>query len=88
VVGSAAMLAGVTRMTMSLTVIIFELTGAITYGIYERLIQISGYPYLNGSDSFDSDIPVSKIMRRKEGIEVIEAERADLSYIGTAMNKD
>jgi len=30
-VGAAASLAGVTRMTVSLTVIMFELTGALTY---------------------------------------------------------
>ncbi|CAG8515755.1 4879_t:CDS:2, partial [Dentiscutata heterogama] len=30
-VGAAACLAGVTRMTVSLTVIMFELTGALTY---------------------------------------------------------
>lgn len=31
-VGAASFLAGVTRMTVSLTVIMFELTGALTYG--------------------------------------------------------
>lgn len=37
-VGAAAALAGVTRMTVSLTVIMFELTGSLSYGLF-RFIQ-------------------------------------------------
>eukprot|EP01061_Rhynchopus_euleeides_P041402 TRINITY_DN71_c3_g1_i1.p1 TRINITY_DN71_c3_g1~~TRINITY_DN71_c3_g1_i1.p1 ORF type:complete len:784 (+),score=288.88 TRINITY_DN71_c3_g1_i1:69-2420(+) len=69
IVGAAAVLGGVTRMTLSLVVIIFELTGGLEYlvpvmlavliskwvgegigdadSIYERHIELNGYPYLD-----------------------------------------
>ncbi|CAJ0764270.1 21221_t:CDS:10, partial [Entrophospora sp. SA101] len=65
-VGAAASLAGVTRMTVSLTVIMFELTGALTYvlvsidnadgfvhhGIYNLLIDLNEHPFLDANAEY------------------------------------
>ncbi|KAJ1984160.1 hypothetical protein H4R34_000814 [Dimargaris verticillata] len=73
IVGAAAVLCGTTRMTMSLVVIFFELTGNLTYimpmmlsimvskwvsdffckdSIYDAMIRIAGYPYLDNQHTF------------------------------------
>ncbi|KAJ1978280.1 hypothetical protein H4R35_001968 [Dimargaris xerosporica] len=73
IIGAAAVLCGTTRMTMSLVVIFFELTGNLTYimpmmlsimvskwvsdffckeSIYDAMIRIAGYPYLDNQHTF------------------------------------
>lgn len=44
-VGAAASLAGVTRSTVSLTVIMFELTGTLTYVLVSFIIDFLFYYY-------------------------------------------
>lgn len=91
-VGAAAALAGVTRMTVSLTVIMFELTGALTYvlpimltvmcanwvgnafgreGIYDGLIRLNGYPFLDTKEEYINNASASNIMTRIEDLDVI-----------------
>eukprot|EP00842_Homolaphlyctis_polyrhiza_P005361 jgi/Hompol1/5826/HPOL_002376-RA len=93
-VGAAASLAGVTRMSVSLTVIMFELTGALSYvlpimitilvskwvgdsfgkqGIYERLILLNGYPFLNPNEEYTFSTSAANVMTRLEDIEYIVA---------------
>ncbi|KAJ1336960.1 hypothetical protein BSLG_006720 [Batrachochytrium salamandrivorans] len=91
-VGAAASLAGVTRMSVSLTVIMFELTGALSYvlpimitvlvakwvgdiygkqGIYECLITLNGYPFLNPNEEYTHSTSAANVMTRLEDIETI-----------------
>ncbi|KAJ3024116.1 hypothetical protein HKX48_006472 [Thoreauomyces humboldtii] len=93
-VGAAAALAGVTRMTVSLTVIMFELTGALTYilpimltvmvakfvsdalgteGIYDALIRLNGYPFLDAKAEQIWNSAAGSVMTRVEDLVVIEA---------------
>ncbi|KAK6097494.1 hypothetical protein MT418_003109 [Batrachochytrium dendrobatidis] len=93
-VGAAASLAGVTRMSVSLTVIMFELTGALSYvlpimitalvakwvsdiygkhGIYECLITLNGYPFLNPNEEYTHTTSAANLMTRLEDIETISA---------------
>ncbi|RKO87232.1 chloride channel [Blyttiomyces helicus] len=93
-VGAAAALAGVTRMTVSLTVIMFELTGALSYvlpimitvmvakwvgdafgleGIYDALIHLNGYPFLDTKEEYSFNATAAQIMTRSEDLEVITA---------------
>eukprot|EP00730_Choanoeca_flexa_P007677 TRINITY_DN12374_c0_g2_i3.p1 TRINITY_DN12374_c0_g2~~TRINITY_DN12374_c0_g2_i3.p1 ORF type:complete len:748 (+),score=137.86 TRINITY_DN12374_c0_g2_i3:1-2244(+) len=83
-VGAAATLGGVTRMTVSLVVIMFELTGGLTYilplmvgvmvskwvgdainpsGIYDRHIQLNGYPFLENKDPFEHPSIAKDVMQ-------------------------
>ncbi|KND04750.1 uncharacterized protein SPPG_00455 [Spizellomyces punctatus DAOM BR117] len=91
-VGAAAALGGVTRMTVSLTVIMFELTGALTYilpimltvmvskwvgdalgkaSIYDALIELNGYPFLDAKEEYTYSTTVGSVMTRVEDLEVI-----------------
>nr|KAJ3419505.1 hypothetical protein HK105_006864 [Polyrhizophydium stewartii] len=93
-VGAAASLAGVTRMSVSLTVIMFELTGALSYvlpimitilvakwigdihgkhGIYDRLIALNGYPFLNPNEEYTHSTSAANVMTRLEDIDWISA---------------
>ncbi|KAI8999840.1 chloride channel, partial [Gaertneriomyces semiglobifer] len=106
-VGAAAALGGVTRMTVSLTVIMFELTGALTYtvltrcvpyvvlpimltimtskwtadflcpeSIYDALIHLNGYPYLDPHTSYDKPtsndaLTANDVMTKSGDLEVL-----------------
>ncbi|TPX50469.1 hypothetical protein SeLEV6574_g00870 [Synchytrium endobioticum] len=95
-VGAAAFLSGVTRMTVSLAVIMFEFTGALTYilpvmvtimvakfvgdafgagGIYDALVRLNSYPYLDPREEYDGNKhdTAAGIMTRVQDIEVITA---------------
>ncbi|KAH9083912.1 voltage-gated chloride channel [Lactarius deliciosus] len=70
--GAAAALSGVMRITVTVVVIMFELTGALTYilptygsllGIADEAIRFNGYPFLEKDDHV-YDAPVSRVMRR------------------------
>ncbi|KAI8909258.1 chloride channel [Powellomyces hirtus] len=94
-VGAAAALGGVTRMTVSLTVIMFELTGALTYSeyllpimltvmvskwvgdalgtesIYDALIHLNGYPFLDSKTDYIWNTTAGSVMTRVEDLDVI-----------------
>ncbi|KAI9105517.1 chloride channel [Phlyctochytrium arcticum] len=91
-VGAAAALGGVTRMTVSLTVIMFELTGALTYilpimltvmvakwtgdalgkdSIYDALIHLNGYPFLDANEEYPYNTTVQAVMTRVQEIDCI-----------------
>ncbi|KAJ3300244.1 hypothetical protein HK104_002806 [Borealophlyctis nickersoniae] len=93
-VGSAAALGGVTRMTVSLTVIMFELTGALSYvlpimitvmvskwvgdafgkeSIYDALIHLNGYPFLDNKEAYTYNTVASAVMTKFEDLDVITA---------------
>ncbi|KAJ2993099.1 hypothetical protein HDV02_002640 [Globomyces sp. JEL0801] len=80
IVGAAAALGGVTRMTVSLVVIIFELTGALSYGdlggegIYDALIHLNGYPFLAPEATFQNHTTTSDIMTRIEDLVCIQSD--------------
>eukprot|EP00124_Ichthyophonus_hoferi_P005299 Ihof_evm2s734 gene=Ihof_evmTU2s734 len=72
VVGAAAFLGGVTRMTISLVVIIFELTGGLMY-IIPVMISVlvskwlRGYPYLDTKLSYPMEKKAAAVMHPREG---------------------
>ncbi|KAJ3156574.1 hypothetical protein HDU89_004356 [Geranomyces variabilis] len=93
-VGAAAALGGVTRMTVSLTVIMFELTGALTYilpimltvmvskwvgdalggeSIYDALIHLNGYPFLDAKTDTVWNTTAGSVMTRVEDLDVVVA---------------
>lgn len=93
-VGAAAFLGGVTRMTVSLAVIMFEFTGALTYilpvmvtimvskfvgdafgtgGIYDALVRLNSYPYLDPREEYEGQESAGGIMTRVQDLEVITA---------------
>mmetsp|Transcript_31448 Transcript_31448/g.77096 ORF Transcript_31448/g.77096 Transcript_31448/m.77096 type:complete len:751 (-) Transcript_31448:215-2467(-) len=87
IIGSAAMLSAVSRMTVSLVVIIFELTDGIDYimptticilvakwvsdafgrdGIYDELIVLHDYPYLNNKMDFVFNETAADVMKARD----------------------
>ncbi|EKX39955.1 hypothetical protein GUITHDRAFT_113947 [Guillardia theta CCMP2712] len=87
IIGSAAMLSAVSRMTVSLVVIIFELTDGIDYimptticilvakwvsdafgrdGIYDELIILHDYPYLNNKMEFVFNETAADVMKSRD----------------------
>ncbi|KAL1923502.1 uncharacterized protein VTP21DRAFT_8482 [Calcarisporiella thermophila] len=93
-VGAAAALGGVTRMTVSLVVIMFELTGALTYvlpimiavmiskwvgdafgkeSIYDGIIRLNGFPYLNSKEEYVHHTLASDVMTRVDDLVLITA---------------
>ncbi|TPX33883.1 hypothetical protein SmJEL517_g03332 [Synchytrium microbalum] len=93
-VGAAAFLGGVTRMTVSLAVIMFEFTGALTYilpvmvtimvakfvgdafgagGIYDALVRLNSYPYLDPREEYGGRDTAAGIMTRVQDLEVVTA---------------
>ncbi|KAJ3070525.1 hypothetical protein HK102_006642, partial [Quaeritorhiza haematococci] len=105
-VGAAAALAGVTRMTVSLTVIMFELTGALSYvlpimvtvmvskwvadafskeGIYDALIHLNGYPFLDNREEYEYGTTAAQVMTRVEDLDVIAAAGHTIDSIGKAL---
>mmetsp|Transcript_20758 Transcript_20758/g.42215 ORF Transcript_20758/g.42215 Transcript_20758/m.42215 type:complete len:754 (+) Transcript_20758:87-2348(+) len=87
IIGSAAMLSAVSRMTVSLVVIIFELTDGIDYimpttivilvakwvsdafgrdGIYDELILLHDYPYLNNKMEFVFNETAADVMKARD----------------------
>lgn len=53
-VGAAAALAGVTRTTISLAVIVMELTGSLTYAVVSPFTNPCLFLFLDGSDKHPS----------------------------------
>ncbi|OUM69369.1 hypothetical protein PIROE2DRAFT_68547 [Piromyces sp. E2] len=93
-IGAAAALGGVTRMTVSTTVIMFELTGSLSYvlpvmvtvmvskwvgdafdrdSIYDALIDLNQYPFLDSKRDYYSDAVVSDIMTKEDNIIALPA---------------
>ncbi|KAI8807085.1 chloride channel [Cladochytrium replicatum] len=93
-VGAAAAFAGSTRMTVSLTVIMFELTGALPYvlpimitvmvakmvadsfdkdGIFDGIIHLNGYPYLDHREEYTHDTYAGDIMTKVEDLQILTA---------------
>ncbi|RCI01770.1 hypothetical protein CU098_008080 [Rhizopus stolonifer] len=109
IVGAAASLASVTRTTISLVVIMFELTYSLTYaipimvsvmisnwvagtffveGIYDLLIQLRGYPYLETgreyihTESITSIIETLPVIEGPVNIEQLRRKLNALSTLG------
>ncbi|KAK9703524.1 hypothetical protein K7432_010687 [Basidiobolus ranarum] len=101
-VGATAALGGVTRMTVSLVVIMFELTGALTYvlpimiavmlskwvgdafgkgGIYDGVIKLQGYPFLDNKETYSYDFIGSQVMTRIDDLVVIPANSTTLDSL-------
>ncbi|KAI9138813.1 chloride channel [Paraphysoderma sedebokerense] len=102
-VGAAAVLAGVTRMTVSLVVIMFELTGALTYvlpimitvmtakfvadavggkeSIYDGLIRLNMYPYLDNKEEYIESYTAAQVMTRAEQIVILTSTGMTLDSI-------
>ena len=102
-VGAAATLAGVTRMTVSLVVIMFELTGALTYvvpvmiavmiakwvgdalepeGIYDGLIKLRNYPFLEGREMYKGSAVLSEIMTPADKVRCITVQGMCVDDLG------
>ncbi|ORX91368.1 hypothetical protein K493DRAFT_286877 [Basidiobolus meristosporus CBS 931.73] len=105
-VGATAALGGVTRMTVSLVVIMFELTGALTYvlpimiavmlskwvgdafgkgGIYDGVIKLQGYPFLDNKETYNYDFIGSQVMTRVDDLVVIPANSTTLDSLDEIM---
>ncbi|ORX72657.1 hypothetical protein DL89DRAFT_264867 [Linderina pennispora] len=76
-VGAAAMLAATTRMTVTVVVIMFELTGALIYGI----IRLNGYPFLGMEQEGVLHGNASEAMVRASEMQVLEAGNETLEGI-------
>ncbi|OAX78397.1 hypothetical protein ACJ72_07297 [Emergomyces africanus] len=74
--GAGAALSGIMHLTVSVTVIMFELTGALTYiltlsdsfgkgGIADRMIWFNGFPFLDSKEDHIFNVPVSHAMTSK-----------------------
>lgn len=104
--GAAAFLGGVTRMTVSLVIIMFELTGALTYvvpiiitvivakwvgdafgkqSIYEGLIELNGYPFLETKDHHHIRTKIEDVMTKTDSLKTLSAKDDSLSEIGTCI---
>eukprot|EP01027_Heterolobosea_sp_BB2_P019640 GEZU01027644.1.p1 GENE.GEZU01027644.1~~GEZU01027644.1.p1 ORF type:complete len:539 (-),score=158.64 GEZU01027644.1:12-1628(-) len=91
-IGAATTLAGVSRSTVSVTVIMFEITGGLNYivpimlavlmakwtgdifgkeSIFERLIQLNGYPYLDNKIEIDLEGVAREMMTPLKYLQVI-----------------
>ncbi|KAJ3303266.1 hypothetical protein HDU76_005378, partial [Blyttiomyces sp. JEL0837] len=90
-VGAAAFLAGTTRITVSLVIIMFELTGALSYvlpiiitvltakwvgdaggkGLYDWLISVGGYPFLDSGKEYFGEEKVGEVMTGFEELSLI-----------------
>ncbi|KAK7982095.1 chloride channel protein [Apiospora saccharicola] len=68
--GAAAALSGIMHITVSVVVIMFELTGALDYilptmivgGIADRMIWFSGFPFLDNKEDHNFGVPVQAVM--------------------------
>jgi chloride channel 3/4/5 len=108
-IGAASALAGVTRMSISLTVIMFELTGALSYvlpimmtvlianfvgnliikmGIYDGLIQLNGYPFLDIKENYNHTVPLtaSSVMTKTQDLEVLSANGYSMESLEEILN--
>ena len=108
-VGAAATLAGVTRMTVSLVVIMLELTGAMTYvlpvmiavmvakwvadalepeGIYDALIRLRGYPFLDSREVYKGNALLREIMTPTDVLRVIPASGLTLEDLDKMLKEE
>ncbi|KAJ1504952.1 glycerol ethanol, ferric requiring protein, partial [Coelomomyces lativittatus] len=92
--GAAAFLSGVTRMTVSLVVMMFEVTGALTYilpimitvmvakfvgdafgkeSIYDGLIRLNGYPFLDSKEEYAKVLNTGHVMTSVGDLVVLTA---------------
>jgi len=101
-VGAAAVLGGVCRVTISLVVIMYELTSALQLvvpfmiavltakfvgdsfgqGIYDRVIELRGYPYLHDPDEHGCDTRARSLMD-----DDIDCVYADAGTLGDLLKK-
>ncbi|KAI8911641.1 chloride channel [Gorgonomyces haynaldii] len=79
-VGAAATLSGVTRMTVSLTVIMFELTGALNY-VLPLMVSIMVAKWVG--DAFGKDSVYDKIIEQ-QGYPYLNSKRILIPYAATA----
>ncbi|KAJ3359921.1 hypothetical protein GGF32_008939 [Allomyces javanicus] len=107
--GAAAFLAGVTRMTVSLVVIMFEITGALTYvlpimitvmvakfvgdafgheSIYDGLIRLNGYPFLDAKAEYIQAVHAGEVMTVTSDLAVIPAAGWTLADCETLVRED
>ncbi|KAF9286060.1 hypothetical protein BGZ88_009274 [Linnemannia elongata] len=95
-VGAAAFMGGVTRMTVSLVIIMFELTVMTSKwvgdafgkeGIFDGIILLCGYPFLGDKEEYKLNTMASQVMTPVEDLVVVTATGNTLDSLDNLLHE-